>query len=58
MVRVRLLLLTAILVVMPTLAAAKPAPPHINVPDQPWYPPGYRDLRIAAGSKLKMTSNQ
>ena len=53
MVRVRLLLLTAILVVMPTLAAAKPAPPHINVPDQPWYPPGYRDLRIAAGETVR-----
>jgi hypothetical protein len=34
------------------LAAAKPAQPQINVPDQPWYPSGYRDLRIAAEATI------
>ena len=36
-------------------ALAQPIPAAIDpasVPDQPWYPPGYRDLRIAAAGEV------
>ena len=56
MTRVTTIVLAAIAVLLaaPSPAAAKPAPPaEASVPDQPWYPPGYRDLRIAAEETVK-----
>lgn len=39
----------------PTAVFAQPVPPAVDpasIPDQPWYPPGYRDLLIAAASEV------
>ena len=50
---IRFLPLAALLAVSPVLAAAKEPPSQIAVPDQPWYPPGYRDLRVAAEGMVR-----
>ena len=46
-------LLALALFAAPSLAAAKAPPVEAAVPDQPWYPPGYRDLRIAAEGTVR-----
>ena len=50
------LLPAAVFLAPPASAAPKPARAlaAASVPDQPWYPPGYRDLRIAAGETMRM----
>lgn len=49
------LLPAAALLATPALAAAKPArAAAAAIPDQPWYPPGYRDLKIAAGETMRL----
>ena len=49
------LLPAAVFLAAPAPATSKPAPPATlePVPDQPWYPPGYRDLRIAAEGTMQ-----
>lgn len=46
----------AVLLATPALAAGTPPRPAAaaTVPDQPWYPPGYRDLRIAAAETMRI----
>ena len=50
------LLPAAVFLAAPAPAASKPARPAApeTVPDQPWYPPGYRDLRIAAAETMRL----
>lgn len=49
----RLAMLAPALFASPSFVAAKAPQVPAAVSDQPWYPPGYRDLRIAAESMMR-----